>query len=198
MFHHTCITEPAANKALVHNESCARAEPSFSNARWCCPVVMYNNPNEVASSELSGYHLINRTKVKLTLNNFVPINMFTPIYSAAGLPISPAIFNSTLMFSRKYSKEMNDNQSKCVEGITKGRCIHHLAMEDKTTCAKSVSFPKPDISSIVLTLKLHYKFQLLLQCHFQEDRSWRAPHMRPLDGSVEWQSANTLWLFCAH
>jgi hypothetical protein len=58
----TCIIQPAANKAFVHIGSRARAEPSFSNARWCCLVVMYNSPSDVASSQLSGYHLTNTIK----------------------------------------------------------------------------------------------------------------------------------------
>lgn len=195
MFHYTCITKPAANKALVHIGSCARAEPSFSNARWWCPVVMYNNPNEVASLELSGYHLINIIKV-ININNFVPINVFTPSYSATGLLLKRAIFNSTLMFSRKHGKEINGNFLICWRNHKKWK--KHLATEDETIHAQNVSFPKTDITSIALTLRLHYKFQLLLQCHFQEDGSWQAPHKRPLDGSVEWQSVNILWLFCAH
>jgi len=54
------------------------------------------------------------------------------------------------------------------------------------------------LSPTVLTPKLHYKFQWLFECHFQEGGSWPVPNMSLPDDPVQLLSVNILWLSHGH
>ena len=54
------------------------------------------------------------------------------------------------------------------------------------------------LSPNVLTPKLHYKFQWLFECHFQEGGSWPVPHMSLPDDPVQLPSVSILWLLHGH
>ena len=58
--------------------------------------------------------------------------------------------------------------------------------------------PYKTLSPNALTPNLHYTFQWLFECHFQEGGSWPIPHMSLPDDPVQLLSVSILWLLHGH